>query len=127
MIIHRIIHIHPAATPLTSYLLSLPPITDSVLSETLRLTAAALITREVGQDKTLWLASGQAYHLRQGDRVCMFPFLSPQMDPQIHHDPQVIQHNTGYLTKTQLVLKYCLNKWNTCQCTACQCTDFFQF
>uniref|UniRef100_A0A4W5LU44 Prostacyclin synthase n=1 Tax=Hucho hucho TaxID=62062 RepID=A0A4W5LU44_9TELE len=69
------------------------PVFDSVLSETLRLTAAALITREVVQDKTLRLASGQAYHLRQGDRVCMFPFLSPQMDPQIHHDPQTFQYD----------------------------------
>ncbi|XP_070966849.1 prostacyclin synthase [Oncorhynchus clarkii lewisi] len=69
------------------------PVFDSVLSETLRLTAAALITREVVQDKTLCLASGQAYHLRQGDRVCMFPFLSPQMDPQIHHDPQTFQYD----------------------------------
>ncbi|CAB1354019.1 unnamed protein product [Coregonus sp. 'balchen'] len=69
------------------------PVFDSVLSETLRLTAAALITREVVEDKTIRLASGQAYHLRQGDRVCMFPFLSPQMDPQIHHDPQTFQYD----------------------------------
>lgn len=63
--------------------------TDSVLSETLRLTAAVLISREVVQDKTLRLASGREYNLRQGDRVCLFPFLSPQMDPEIHQDPQV--------------------------------------
>nr|XP_046190526.1 prostacyclin synthase-like [Oncorhynchus gorbuscha] len=69
------------------------PVFDSVLSETLRLTAAALINREVIQNTTLRLASGQEYHLRQGDRVCLFPFLSPQMDPQIHHEPQTFQYD----------------------------------
>lgn len=69
------------------------PVFDSVLSETLRLTAAALITREVMKDKSLRLASGQEYHLRKGDRVCMFPFLSPQMDPQIHQDPQKFKYD----------------------------------
>uniref|UniRef100_A0A667YR65 Prostacyclin synthase n=1 Tax=Myripristis murdjan TaxID=586833 RepID=A0A667YR65_9TELE len=64
------------------------PVFDSVLSETLRLTAAVIITREVVQDKTLHMANGQNYHLRRGDRVCLFPFLSPQMDPQIHQEPQ---------------------------------------
>ena len=73
---------------LTSFGLALCS-TDSVLSETLRLTAAALITREVVKDKQLRLASGQEYHLRKGDKVCLFPFLSPQMDPKIHQDPQV--------------------------------------
>ncbi|XP_062324609.1 prostacyclin synthase [Osmerus eperlanus] len=69
------------------------PVFDSVLSETLRLTAAALITREVVKDKNLHLASGQEYHLRKGDRVCLFPFLSPQMDSQIHQDPQKFQYD----------------------------------
>ncbi|KAL0978141.1 hypothetical protein UPYG_G00166660 [Umbra pygmaea] len=64
------------------------PVFDSVLSETLRLTAAAFITREVVQDKTLQLASGQRYQLRKGDRVCLFPYVSPQMDPEVHHEPE---------------------------------------
>ncbi|XP_071383085.1 prostacyclin synthase [Centroberyx affinis] len=64
------------------------PVFDSVLSETLRLTAAVIITREVVQDKILRMANGQEYHLRRGDRVCLFPLLSPQMDPQIHQEPQ---------------------------------------
>lgn len=63
--------------------------TDSTLSETLRLTAAVMIKRAVLQDKTLRMASGQEYQLRQGDIVCLFPLLSPQMDPEIHRDPQV--------------------------------------
>ncbi|KTG41280.1 hypothetical protein cypCar_00041913 [Cyprinus carpio] len=64
---------------------------DSVLSETLRLTAAALITREVKQDKKIHLSNGQEYQLRRGDRLCIFPFISPQMDPQIHQQPEMFQ------------------------------------
>lgn len=63
--------------------------TDSVLKETLRLTAAALITREVMKDKKIHLSNGQEYQLRRGDRLCVFPFISPQMDPQIHQQPEV--------------------------------------
>lgn len=62
---------------------------DSVLEETLRLTAAPFITREVLQNKTLRMANGQEYDLRQGDRVCLFPFVSPQMDPDIYLEPEV--------------------------------------
>ncbi|KAM6927582.1 prostacyclin synthase [Xenentodon cancila] len=69
------------------------PVFDSVLSETLRLTAAVMMTREVVKEKILHLANGQEYHLRQGDKVCLFPFLSPQMDPEIHHDPQMFKYD----------------------------------
>ncbi len=65
------------------------PFPDSALEETLRLTAAPFITREVVQEKTLHMADGQEYLLRKGDRVCLFPFNSPQMDPEIHYEPQV--------------------------------------
>ncbi|KAK7155697.1 hypothetical protein R3I93_010368 [Phoxinus phoxinus] len=67
------------------------PVFDSVLRETLRLTAAALITREVVQDKKIHLSNGQEYQLRRGDRLCVFPFISPQMDPQIHQQPEMFQ------------------------------------
>ncbi|KAI3369999.1 hypothetical protein L3Q82_024804, partial [Scortum barcoo] len=69
------------------------PVLDSVLSETLRLTAAVLISREVVQDKLLRMANGKEYHLRRGDRVCLFPLLSPQMDPEIHQDPQTFKYD----------------------------------
>lgn len=65
------------------------PFSDSALEETLRLTAASFITREVVQEKTLHMADGHEYLLRKGDRVCLFPFISPQMDPEIYHEPQV--------------------------------------
>ncbi|XP_041946336.1 prostacyclin synthase-like [Alosa sapidissima] len=64
------------------------PVFDSALEEALRLTAAPFITREVLQNKTLCMADGQEYDLRQGDRVCLFPFISPQMDPEIYHEPE---------------------------------------
>ncbi|KAM6980717.1 prostacyclin synthase [Aplochiton taeniatus] len=69
------------------------PVLDGVLSETLRLTAAALITREVLLDKILSLRPGREYRLRRGDRLCLFPFLSPQMDPEIHHKPQAFKYD----------------------------------
>ncbi|TMS19508.1 Prostacyclin synthase [Larimichthys crocea] len=69
------------------------PVFDSALKETLRHTAAVMIGREVVQDKVLRMANGQEYHLRQGDRVCLFPFVSPQMDPEIHQDPQTFKYD----------------------------------
>ncbi|KAM3877554.1 prostacyclin synthase-like [Diretmus argenteus] len=69
------------------------PVFDSALEETLRLTAAPFITREVVQEKTLRMADGQEYLLRKGDRVCLFPFSSPQMDPEIHPEPQKYKYD----------------------------------
>ncbi|KAG7493438.1 prostacyclin synthase-like [Solea senegalensis] len=81
---------NPTINPLESHS---TPVLDSVLSETLRLTAAVMINREVVQEKTLLMSNGQRYRLRQGDRVCLFPFLSPQMDPEIHQDPQIFKYD----------------------------------
>ncbi|KAL6112026.1 ptgis [Pungitius sinensis] len=81
---------HPAITLQEAHS---TPVLDSVLSETLRLTAAVMINREVVQDKTLLMAGGKKYHLRKGDRVCLFPYLSPQMDPQIHQEPQIFKYD----------------------------------
>ncbi|KAM9860348.1 prostacyclin synthase-like isoform 2-T2 [Aulostomus maculatus] len=69
------------------------PLFDSALEETLRLTAAPFITREVVREKTLHMADGQEYLLRKGDRVCLFPFNSPQMDAEIHHEPQKYKYD----------------------------------
>ncbi|XP_076003181.1 prostacyclin synthase-like [Genypterus blacodes] len=69
------------------------PVFDSALEEALRLTAAPFITREVVQEKTIQMADGQVYLLRKGDRVCLFPFISPQMDPEVHHEPQKYKYD----------------------------------
>ncbi|KAF7240858.1 Prostacyclin synthase [Varanus komodoensis] len=66
---------------------------DSALKETLRMTAAPFISREVLQDMSLKLADGREYHLRKGDRLCLFPFISPQMDPEIYEEPEVFKYD----------------------------------
>ncbi|KAJ8258584.1 hypothetical protein COCON_G00175960 [Conger conger] len=69
------------------------PVFDSALSETLRLTAAPFITREVLNNKTLRMADGQEYDIRKGDRMCLFPYISPQMDPEIHQEPEKFKYD----------------------------------
>ncbi|KAJ6665664.1 hypothetical protein lerEdw1_002034 [Lerista edwardsae] len=69
------------------------PIFDSAMNEALRLTAAPFITREVLQDMPLRLADGREYRLRKGDRLCLFPFISPQMDPDIYEEPEAFKYN----------------------------------
>lgn len=73
-------------SPLTLPALALA---DSVLNETLRLTAAPFITREVMADLALPMADGREFSLRRGDRLLLFPFLSPQKDPEIYTEPEV--------------------------------------
>ncbi|XP_024125276.1 prostacyclin synthase [Oryzias melastigma] len=80
------------------------PVFDSALEETMRLTAAPFITREVVQDKILCMADGQEYLLRKGDRLCLFPFISPQMDPEIYHEPQKFKYDR-FLNKDGSVKK----------------------
>lgn len=48
-----------------------------------------MIRREVVQEKVVHVAGGRQYRLRRGDIVALFPLLSPQMDPEIHQEPQV--------------------------------------
>lgn len=69
---------------------------DSVLNETLRLTAAPFITREVVVDMALPMADGREFSLRRGDRLLLFPFLSPQRDPDIYSDPEVNGRGVGH-------------------------------
>ncbi|XP_054995339.1 prostacyclin synthase [Sorex araneus] len=69
------------------------PVLDSALSESLRLTAAPFITREVLADLALPLADGRHFSLRRGDRLLLFPFLSPQRDPEIYADPEEFKYN----------------------------------
>ncbi|XP_060041583.1 prostacyclin synthase isoform X2 [Erinaceus europaeus] len=69
------------------------PVLDSVLNESLRLTAAPFITREVMVDLALPMADGREFALRRGDRLLLFPFLSPQRDPEIYTDPEVFRYN----------------------------------
>ncbi|XP_034411640.1 5-beta-cholestane-3-alpha,7-alpha-diol 12-alpha-hydroxylase-like [Cyclopterus lumpus] len=72
---------------LTRDMLSKTPVLDSVVEETLRLTAAPLLTRAVLQDMTLKMADGRQYPIRQGDRIAVFPYIAVHIDPEIHPDP----------------------------------------
>ncbi|KAF6089062.1 prostaglandin I2 synthase [Phyllostomus discolor] len=90
----------PRAEPPVSQTATLPPkvldnmpVLDSVLSESLRLTAAPFITREVVVDLALPMADGREFALRRGDRLLLFPFLSPQKDPEVYTDPEVFRYN----------------------------------
>ncbi|XP_070701204.1 5-beta-cholestane-3-alpha,7-alpha-diol 12-alpha-hydroxylase-like [Pempheris klunzingeri] len=69
------------------------PILDSAVEETLRLTAAPLLTRAVAQDMTLKMADGQEYFVRKGDRVAVFPYSAIQIDPEIHPDPYSFKYD----------------------------------
>ncbi|XP_016072886.1 PREDICTED: prostacyclin synthase [Miniopterus natalensis] len=80
-------------TTLPQKVLDNMPVLDSVLSESLRLTAAPFITREVVVDLTMPMADGREFTLRRGDRLLLFPFLSPQKDPEIYTDPEVFKYN----------------------------------
>ncbi|XP_068196724.1 5-beta-cholestane-3-alpha,7-alpha-diol 12-alpha-hydroxylase-like [Antennarius striatus] len=78
---------------LTRDMLMKTPILDSTIEETLRLTAAPLLTRAVLQDITLKMADGREYLIRQGDRVAMFPYSAVQIDPEIHPDPYSFKYD----------------------------------
>lgn len=40
-------------------------------------------------DLAMPMADGREFSLRRGDRLLLFPFLSPQKDPEIYTDPEV--------------------------------------
>ncbi|KAF1383743.1 hypothetical protein PFLUV_G00135010 [Perca fluviatilis] len=78
---------------LTREMLMKTPILDSVVEETLRLTAAPLLTRAVIQDMTLKMADGREYLIRKGDRMAVFPYIAIQTDPEIHSDPHSFKYD----------------------------------
>ncbi|KAM9589472.1 prostacyclin synthase [Trichechus inunguis] len=80
-------------TTLPQKVLDSMPVLDSVLSESLRLTAAPFITREVMVDLAIPMADGREFSLRRGDRLLLFPFLSPQKDPEIYTDPEEFKYD----------------------------------
>ncbi|KAM9844638.1 5-beta-cholestane-3-alpha,7-alpha-diol 12-alpha-hydroxylase-like [Aulostomus maculatus] len=78
---------------LTREMLLKTPVLDSTVEETLRLTAAPLLTRAVLQDMTIKMANGHEYFIRKGDRMACFPYISVQIDPEIHPDPLSFKYN----------------------------------
>ncbi|KAL1781559.1 7-alpha-hydroxycholest-4-en-3-one 12-alpha-hydroxylase [Sigmodon hispidus] len=69
------------------------PVLDSVMEETLRLSASPTLVRVVQKDYVLKMASGQEYQIRCGDKIALFPYLSVHMDPDIHPEPTTFKYN----------------------------------
>lgn len=78
---------------LTREMLLKTPILDSAVEETLRLTAAPLLTRAVIKEMTFKMADGREYLLRKGDRIAIFPFSSVHHDPEIHPEPHSFKYD----------------------------------
>ncbi len=78
---------------LTREMLMKTPVLDSAVEETLRLSAAPLLTRAVLQDMTIKMADGREYLIRQGDRMAVFPYSAIHIDPEIHPDPQLFKYD----------------------------------
>ncbi|XP_041040027.1 5-beta-cholestane-3-alpha,7-alpha-diol 12-alpha-hydroxylase [Carcharodon carcharias] len=78
---------------LTRDMLLRTPVLDSAVDESLRLTAAPVLIRAVQRDGSLRLADGRHYALRRGDRLALFPYLSAQMDPEIHPQPHTFRYD----------------------------------
>uniref|UniRef100_A0A3P8RQ85 Cytochrome P450 family 8 subfamily B member 1 n=1 Tax=Amphiprion percula TaxID=161767 RepID=A0A3P8RQ85_AMPPE len=78
---------------LTRQMLMKTPILDSAVEETLRLTAAPLLTRAVLQDLTLKMADGREYLIRKGDRMSVFPYSAVHLDPEVHPDPHSFKYD----------------------------------
>ncbi|XP_009862872.1 PREDICTED: 5-beta-cholestane-3-alpha,7-alpha-diol 12-alpha-hydroxylase [Apaloderma vittatum] len=78
---------------ITRDMLNQTPLLDSALEETLRLVAAPILIRAVLQDTSLETSSGTKYTLRKGDRVALFPYISVQMNPEIHPEPHEFKYD----------------------------------
>ncbi|XP_072911110.1 7-alpha-hydroxycholest-4-en-3-one 12-alpha-hydroxylase [Hemitrygon akajei] len=76
---------------LTRDMLQKTPVLDSAVEESLRMFTAPLLCRAVTEDIELPMADGQRYLLRKGDRVAIFPNISPQMDQEVHPRPHTFQ------------------------------------
>ncbi|KAE8595449.1 hypothetical protein XENTR_v10015754 [Xenopus tropicalis] len=78
---------------LTRDMLRKVPIMDSAMEETLRLKAAPVLTRVAKENVKFKMASGMDVSIRREDRVVLFPYVSVQMNPEIHTDPQKFKYD----------------------------------
>ena len=65
---------------------------DSAVSEALRLASSSLTMRLVRRTTVVQLDSGGPWTLRQGDRVCMAPFVTHR-DPTLYPEPDRYRHD----------------------------------
>ncbi|KAG9494675.1 7-alpha-hydroxycholest-4-en-3-one 12-alpha-hydroxylase-like [Eleutherodactylus coqui] len=78
---------------LTRDMLLKTPIMDSAIEETLRLTAAPMLTRSVKDDMILKMSNGKKYAIRQGDLIALFPYTALHMDQDIYPEPKKFKYN----------------------------------
>lgn len=78
---------------LTRDMLMKTPVLDSAVEETLRLTAAPVLTRAVLQDMDIRMADGREYNVREGDRVALFPYSAVHMDEEVHPEPNMFKYD----------------------------------
>ncbi|XP_043927701.1 5-beta-cholestane-3-alpha,7-alpha-diol 12-alpha-hydroxylase-like [Protopterus annectens] len=76
---------------LTKEMLSNTPVLDSAVNETLRMTAAPILTRAVMENMTLKMSDGREYFIHKGDRLALFPYLAVQMDSDVYPDPYIFK------------------------------------
>lgn len=62
---------------------------QSCVSEALRLSSGSLTLRQARRPTTLTLDSGETIAIREGDRVCLYPYVS-------HHDPELFAEPERY-------------------------------
>uniref|UniRef100_A0A8C5R1A7 Uncharacterized protein n=1 Tax=Leptobrachium leishanense TaxID=445787 RepID=A0A8C5R1A7_9ANUR len=78
---------------LTRDMLLKTPILDSAVEETLRLTTAPILIRAVRENMNLKMSSGKEFAIRKGDRVAIFPYVTLQMDPDVHPEPEQFKYD----------------------------------
>jgi cytochrome P450 len=64
---------------------------QSAVSESLRLCTGSMTLRHVERDLQLTLDGGRSYALRRGDRVVLYPYVTPHRDPEIYPEPERFQ------------------------------------
>ncbi|MCB9755390.1 MAG: cytochrome P450 [Myxococcales bacterium] len=62
---------------------------DSCICEALRLSSASMVLRRVTESHAIPLVSGATARVREGDLVCLFPYLS-------HRDPEIFEAPNEY-------------------------------
>ncbi|KAK1172823.1 cytochrome P450 7A1-like [Acipenser oxyrinchus oxyrinchus] len=68
------------------------PLTNSIISEALRLSSASIMIRIATENFTLTLDSGSKIAIRKGDRVALYPQMV-HMDSDIYEDPEEFKFN----------------------------------
>ena len=75
----------PAQSALSPAAVAALPLLQSAVHEALRLSSASITLRRAQRPTRITLDSGATYAIRQGDLVCLFPYL-------MHHNPAIFEN-----------------------------------